>query len=97
MLVARALYIDRFGNVQLDASHEDLGRCGIKLGRRIEVHPPTRDACSAHYVRTFADVDRGELLVYEDASRALAVAVAHGDAAAELGIGRDDELRIVAA
>ena len=46
------------------------------------------------YARTFADVGRGELLVYEDAHRQLAVAVSHGSAAALLGISVDDELRI---
>jgi S-adenosylmethionine hydrolase len=45
-------------------------------------------------VRTFADVELGELLVYEDAYRRLAVAVSHGDAAARLGVEIDDELRI---
>ena len=48
----------------------------------------------AEYARTFADVGEGELLVYEDAHRRLAIAISHGDAAARLGIALDDELRI---
>jgi hypothetical protein len=39
----------------------------------------------------------GELLVYEDAYRRLAVAVSHGDAAQHLAIRIDDELRLRAA
>ena len=45
-------------------------------------------------MRTFADVPPGELLLYEDAQRRLALAVSHGDAAARLGLKVDDELRI---
>ena len=36
----------------------------------------------ATYAQTFADVTPGELLVYEDAYRTLALAVNRGDAAA---------------
>ena len=46
------------------------------------------------FARTFADVSSGELLVYEDASRQLAVAVNQGSAADRLGISVGDELRI---
>ena len=46
------------------------------------------------YLRTFADADAGELFLYEDSSRRLAVAINRGDAAARLGIAVDDELRI---
>ncbi len=49
---------------------------------------------TATYARTFADVPEGELLVYEDAYRRLAVAVSHGNAAERLVIGAGDELRI---
>ena len=94
VLVAHALYVDRFGNVQLDVRHEDLADSGLKLGRRLVLESSSGIAGSAHYVRTFADVEPGELLVYEDAARILAVAVAHGDAAARLKLEPDCELRI---
>jgi S-adenosylmethionine hydrolase len=45
-------------------------------------------------VQTFADVATGELLVYEDAWGAVALAVNRGDAAATLGIERDAEVRL---
>jgi hypothetical protein len=94
-LVAHALYIDRFGNVQLDAGHEDLADAGLKLGRPIELHRDGREPRPAQFVRTFAEVERGGLLVYEDAYRQLALAVSHGDAAELLGIGVGEELRIL--
>jgi S-adenosylmethionine hydrolase len=45
-------------------------------------------------VQTFADVRAGELLLYEDAWRSLALAVNRGDAAQLLGLARDDEVRL---
>jgi S-adenosylmethionine hydrolase len=92
-LVTHAVYVDRFGNVQLDAGHDDLAGTGLKLGHQLELEVAS-DRWRAHYARTFADVGAGELLVYEDAYRTLAVAVSHGSAAARLGLAVDDELRI---
>jgi S-adenosylmethionine hydrolase len=94
-LVAHAVYLDRFGNVGLDAGHEELSRAGLKLGAPVEVQDPAGRRHPAHYVRTFAEVRAGELLVYEDAYRRVAVAVSHGDAARMLEISVDDELRIL--
>jgi S-adenosylmethionine hydrolase len=93
-LVAHVRYIDRFGNLQLDAGHEDLTGSGLRLGRAAELDLGVRGRNRAQYVRTFADLPPGELLLYEDAQRQLSVAVSHGDAAARLGLGVDDELWI---
>lgn len=94
-VLAHALYIDRFGNVGLDVDHEDLSALGLRLGRSVSLDG-TFGEVRAHYVRTFADVGAGELLVYEDAYRRLSVAVSHGSAAGQLGLDVDDELRIQA-
>jgi S-adenosylmethionine hydrolase len=94
VLVAHVAYIDRFGNVQLNVSHEQLGDAGLKLGHEVALEVDAGAIHLAVYARTFADVELGELLVYEDAYRRLAVAVSHGDAAARLGVEPDDELRI---
>jgi S-adenosylmethionine hydrolase len=92
-LVAHALAVDRFGNVILDATHEDLDGSGIKLGRPLELEVgPER--FTAWYAVTFADVRAGELLVYEDAYRTLAVAINRGDAAATLSLRPDAEVRL---
>lgn len=93
-LVAHVLYVDRFGNVQLDAGHEDLESVGLKLGRSVQLGNAAGDRHTCTFVRTFADVAPGELLLYEDAYRRLALAVSHGDAARRLGARTDDELRI---
>lgn len=89
VLVAHAVYVDRFGNVQLDATHDDLHDAGLKLG-----HEALVGAHAARYLRTFADARAGELLVYEDSSRMLAVAITQGSAAERLGLAAGDEVRI---
>jgi S-adenosylmethionine hydrolase len=93
VLVVHVRYIDRFGNTQLDAGHQDLVDSGLRLGP-VELDLGSRGTHQAHFVRTFADVGASELLLYEDAHRRLALAVSHGDAAARLSLAVDDELRI---
>ncbi|GAC1439209.1 MAG: SAM-dependent chlorinase/fluorinase [Solirubrobacteraceae bacterium] len=92
-LLAHVLVIDRFGNVGLNATHEQLGEANLRLGAvvRLEIEG-TRER--ARFVRTFADVDAGELLLYEDADRRLSVAVNRGSAVQRLRVKRDDELRL---
>ena len=88
-LVAHALAFDRFGNVMLDVEHDELAGSGLKLGHRVTVNDEL-----AHYARTFVDVPPGELLLYEDAYRTLALAVNRGSAAYHLGLDLDAEVRI---
>jgi S-adenosyl-L-methionine hydrolase (adenosine-forming) len=92
-LVAHVLSIDRFGNVALDISHEDLPGTGIVLGGQVEIRTLT-DRYLAQVTHTFADVRPGDIVLYEDSYRALSIAINRGDAAATLQIGRDTEVRI---
>lgn len=96
-LVAHVRYVDRFGNLQLNVRHEDLGEAGLRLGRAVAIQLADGTTHTAPFALTFADVGEGELLIYEDAQRRLAIAVSHGDAAATLGLGIDDELRLAPA
>jgi len=90
---AHALAADRFGNVALDVSHEALAGTGLTLGGQVEIETRS-EAYLASYASTFADVRAGELIVYEDAYRVLAIAINRGDARATLGIEPDDEVRL---
>jgi S-adenosyl-L-methionine hydrolase (adenosine-forming) len=93
-LVVRAVYVDRFGNVALGVDHDELAGSGLKLGRPASIELADHTRRDAQYALTFADVAGGELLLYEDSSRRLALAVCRGSAASDLGIAVDDELRI---
>jgi S-adenosylmethionine hydrolase len=92
-LRAHALITDRFGNVILDATHDDLTAVGLRLGAAVSVRVGSRTH-RARFASTFADVDEGELLLYEDAQRQLALAVNRGSALRELGVQRDAEIRL---
>jgi S-adenosylmethionine hydrolase len=95
-LIASAIYVDRFGNVQVNANHEDLvaAELGLGLGDSVELEAGIRGRHRAYYVRTFADVEAGHLLLYEDADGTLAVAVSQGSAAERLGLTVGDVLSI---
>jgi S-adenosylmethionine hydrolase len=88
-LVAHAIAIDGYGNVALNVGHADALAAGITLGGGVDVN-----GRGGLVVQTFADVRPAELLLYEDAWRSLALAVNRGDAAALLGLARDDEVRL---
>ena len=90
---ARALYVDRFGNVQLNVAGSHLAGAGAEPGRRVRLELPhgTRMAVVA---RTFADVPTGEVVLYEDSYGNVAIAVSRGSAAAALGLGAGDPVWI---
>ena len=92
-VVAHALVIDHFGNVGLNVDHERLAGTGLTLGGRVAVDAGG-ERYVATYAQTFADVNPGELIVYEDAYRTLALAINRGDAAGTLDLGVDAEVRL---
>ena len=91
-LVAHVLHADRYGNIVLDAGHDDLAGSGLRLG-----HAVTVNGRRAVYATTFADVPPGDLLLYEDGYRVLSLAVNRGSALADLGVALDDEILIAPA
>ena len=92
--IARVVAVDSFGNVQLDLAHEQLPQTGLRLGRRSRIEIGGREF-EALFAHAFADVAAGEIVLYEDAARMLAIAVNTGDAAEELVLRPGDEVRIV--
>jgi S-adenosylmethionine hydrolase len=92
-LRATVLYVDRFGNVQLNATREDLKTAGIEPGTRVEIESGF-EAYFAVAARTFADVRPGEIVLYEDSYRNVALALNGGNAAEMLLARPGRELRI---
>ena len=74
------LYVDRFGNVQLNLSRADLERAGIVPGRRVELDLGV-DRYYATAARAFADARPGDIILYEDSYENIAVAITGGNAA----------------
>ncbi len=90
---ATVLAVDRFGNLQLNLTEEDISTFGIEPGDRIELRFEL-DPFYAVVAETFADTKRGELLLYEDAYGAYSIAISGGDASSLTGGKPGDELRI---
>jgi S-adenosylmethionine hydrolase len=91
---ATILYVDRFGNVQLNLTRGDLEVMGLEPGTQVELEVGG-ERYYAVAARTFADARRGDIILYEDAYRNVAVAISGGDAAAMLAAKPGQELRIL--
>jgi S-adenosyl-L-methionine hydrolase (adenosine-forming) len=93
LLTVHVLRGDTFGNLILDATNEQLMALGAMPGDVMTVSHAGA-VRTARYAATFAEVTPGELLIYEDATRMVALAVNRGSAAELLGAGADDELTV---
>jgi S-adenosylmethionine hydrolase len=90
---ATCLYVDRFGNIQLNLTASDLEPLGIVPGRQVEVELPV-DRFYAVAARTFADARPGDIILYEDAYRNIAIAISRGNAAQTFGVRAGTEVRL---
>jgi S-adenosyl-L-methionine hydrolase (adenosine-forming) len=90
---AVVLGVDRFGNIALNLARGHLDSVSIVPGMRVElaVHGNRYYAVAA---RTFGDATPGELILYEDSYRNVAIAVSRGSAAALLGVEEGSEIVI---
>ncbi len=77
---ATILYIDHFGNIQLNLTRADLERIGVDPGDQLELEHRS-DRYYAVAARTFEDARKGDVILYEDAYRNVSVAISGGDAA----------------
>jgi S-adenosylmethionine hydrolase len=84
-LNARALYVDRFGNIQLNATGAEMNAAGLEPGSYLRVEARGKPY-EASYLRTFADAPKRALLVYVDSYGAITLAVNGGSAAAALSL-----------
>jgi S-adenosylmethionine hydrolase len=87
-VVANAIHLDRYGNVTLNLDASQLADGPLRPGEAIEVRAPD-GRFEAVWARTFADVDPGDVLLFEDSSGALALAVSGGSAAGLMNLQPD--------
>ena len=90
---ATCLYVDRFGNIQLNLTARDVEALDIVPGRRVEVELPV-DRFYAVAARTFADARPGDIILYEDAYQNIALAISRGNAAQTFGVRAGTEVRL---
>ena len=90
---ATVLYVDRYGNVQLNLSRVDLERAGVVPGRRVELDLGV-DRYYATAARAFSDARPGDIILYEDSYENIAVAITAGNAAEMFGLRTGQRLTI---
>jgi S-adenosyl-L-methionine hydrolase (adenosine-forming) len=93
---ATVLYVDRFGNVQLNLTRDDLEKVGIGQSSTLELEVGF-ERFYAVSARTFAEVKGGDIVLYEDAYWNISVAINRGNAAKMFGVSAGDELTVSAA
>jgi S-adenosyl-L-methionine hydrolase (adenosine-forming) len=90
---ARIVSIDRFGNMQLNVNRTDLDRVDVVPGTRVELEL-RGERYYAVAARTFADARGGDIILYEDAYRNVAIAISGGNAAEMFAAREGQDVRI---
>jgi S-adenosyl-L-methionine hydrolase (adenosine-forming) len=89
----RVIGIDRFGNVQLSASDEDLRYAGLGSVATLAVRTP-KETLSFPRAGTFADVPEGDTALIVDATGRFALIVNGGSAAGSLNVRVGDPVEV---
>jgi S-adenosyl-L-methionine hydrolase (adenosine-forming) len=87
VLTAQALWIDRFGNVQLNVGPDELADVGDRA--RLRWNGGTRSAVVAE---TYGAIPTGDIGLVVDSYGLVSIAVDRGSAADLLGLAEDDEV-----
>ena len=90
---ASILYVDHFGNIQLNLKRHHLEDAGVLPGVTVELELAL-DRYYATAARTFADARPGDIILYEDAYRNVSIAINGGSAAEMFGVSAGQEVRI---
>ena len=95
-LLATVLYVDRYGNMQLNLKREHLERVNVVPGTRLEL-AVAGERYYATAARTFGDARPGEIVLYEDSYRNVAIAINRGSAAQMFSASTEQpvELRVL--
>ena len=88
-LVAEVLWVDRFGNAQLNVGPDDLAGWGDVV--RLSWDDNVR---SAHRVRAYDEIGGGAVGLVLDSYGLLAISLMRRSAASELGLGAGDEVTL---
>jgi S-adenosylmethionine hydrolase len=90
---ATVLYVDHFGNIELNLTREQLEQADVHPGVTVELELAL-DRYYATAARAFADAGPGDIILYEDAYKNVAIAISGGSAAEMFGVGTGDDVRI---
>ncbi len=79
------LWVDRFGNCEINVSPEELSRIGAAIGEDVKIIIAGSESV-ATWTRAFGDLEAGSLAILEDHYGLLSLAVSEGNAASKLGL-----------
>ncbi|RCG22399.1 hypothetical protein DQ384_35310 [Sphaerisporangium album] len=87
------LSLDRYGNVQLSVTADDLATLGIQVGDALAVSMGRRQI-TVPFRDTYAAVPPGDLVAFTDSAGMVSVAINSGDAAQRLGLPPGAHVRL---
>jgi S-adenosylmethionine hydrolase len=90
-IAAEVLWVDRFGNAQLNVDPDDLAG----YGERVELRAGSGPVRSARRARTYADIGPGEVGLVVDSYGLVAIVLDRRSAADELGLGAGDPVTLL--
>lgn len=90
---ASVLYIDRYGNIQLNLGRDHAEQIDVAPGSRVELEC-RGERYYAVAARTFADARPGDVILYEDSYRNLALAITGGNAAEMFSARAGDRMTV---
>jgi S-adenosylmethionine hydrolase len=96
MLLGEVLWVDRYGNCQLNIDPSMLEAAGVKPGDSVEIRLGN-SARGARWVHTFADAKPSELVLLVDSYGTCALALDRQSAAAELRLRAGSAVTVVPA
>ena len=89
LLIAEVLWVDRFGNAQLNVDPDEVASWGDRIGLRFGDTQRT-----ARRAESYAGLKTGEVGLIVDSYGLLAVSVDRGSAATELGLHAGDPITL---
>ncbi len=95
-IYATLLYVDSFGNIALNLHRDDVEQLGMSSGTRVELEL-SGERYYAVMARTFVDARPGDVILYEDSYKNIALAISRGSAARMLHASPGQTIRITVA
>lgn len=92
-VVAEVLWVDRFGNCQLNVGAEDLGALGVAPGDGVEICQG-EEARRARWVGAYADAKPSELALVVDSYGLMSIAMDRRSAAEECGLAAGAKVEV---
>ena len=93
-LLAEVLWVDRFGNCQLNVGPEELVELGVGPGDGVEIRF-VEDARRARWVGAYADAKPSELVLVVDSYGLVSIAIDRRSASAECGLRAGATVEVV--